>query len=303
MNLVTFFRLIRWKNLLLITYVFFLIKFLLFPSLNTATKLNILQFLELWLSVVLITAAGYIINDISDINTDKINKLDTIIMGKYLSITNAKKWYIGIDLIGILIGLIFSLSVNNPLIIFVFVGTSLLLYWYAKHLKSRLFIGNFLVAFLITFSIILLAILDINYQVKSLNQIDTIIIIYTLSIFSFFINLSREIVKDIEDIKGDYALNMKTLPIIFGINRILKLSTILTLIPVFILLLIILNLDVYYIFLTSYLTVTCLIPLIYVSFKLWKLKSYKKIHNLSLLLKIIMFLGINSILIISLIKK
>jgi 4-hydroxybenzoate polyprenyltransferase len=283
--------------------VFFLIKFSLFPSLNTVTNLNNFQFLALWLSIILITAAGYIINDIYDVSSDKVNKPNAIIIGKYLAINNAKKWYFSISLIGNLTGLIFSLNINKPFMVVLFVGTSLLLYWYSKYLKSKPFIGNFLVAFLISFSIILIAILDINYQIKSLNQTYTILIIYILSIFSFFINLSREVIKDIEDIKGDYTLKMNTLPIVFGINRILKLSSILTLIPVFILLLIILNLDVYYIVLTIYLTVTCLIPLIYISFKLWKLKSYKKIHVLSIFLKIIMFLGINSIIIISLIEK
>jgi len=303
MKIVTFFNLVRWKNLLLITYVFFLIKFLLFPSLNTATNLSILQFLVLWISIVFITAAGYIINDIKDIGTDKINKPNAVIVSELITIEKAKQWYIYINTIGITIGIIFSLNIEKPFIAFVFIGTSLLLNWYANYLKSRPLIGNFLVSFLVAFSIILLAILDINYQTNSLYQIFTILIIYTLGIFAFFMNLAREIVKDIEDIKGDYSLNMKTLPIIFGVSRIRKTVSLLTLIPVFLLLLIILNLGIYYLALTIYLIVACLIPLIYISFKLWKLKSYKKIHKISVFLKIIMFLGINSIIIISLITN
>lgn len=302
MKLVPFLNLIRWKNLLLITYVFFLIKFLLFSSLNVVTNLNTTQFLLFWLSIILITAAGYIINDIYDIDTDLINKPDSIIIGKFLSVKNAKKLYFFINTSGILLGAILALTIKKPPVIFIFIVTSLLLNWYSKYLKSKPFIGNFLVAFLIAFSMLLIVILDINHQIKGLNQYFAIIIIYTLSIFSFFINLTREIVKDIEDIKGDYKLNMRTLPIIFGIPRIQKSISIFILIPVFLLLLIILNLDIYYLNLTIYLVITCITPLIYISFKLWKLKSYKKIHNISVFLKIIMFLGINSIIIISLIK-
>jgi len=302
MKLVHFLNLIRWKNLLLITYVFFLVKFLLFPSLNTATNLTTLQFLLFWIAIIFITAAGYIVNDINDVNTDIINKPDTIIVGKFISIKKAKNWYFFINSIGIFLGIIFSLNIKEPSFIFIFIGTSLLLNWYSKYLKSKPFIGNFLIAFLVAFSMLLIAILDINYQIENINLYLTIIIIYALSTFSFFINLIREIVKDVEDIKGDYKLNMRTLPIIFGVQRILKAVSVLTLIPIFLLLLIVLNLDIHYLALTIYLSVTCLIPLIYISFKLWKLKSYKKLHKISVFLKIIMFLGINSIIIISLIK-
>jgi 4-hydroxybenzoate polyprenyltransferase len=302
MKLVHFLNLIRWKNLLLITYVFFLVKFLLFPSLNTATNLTTVQFLLLWLAIIFITAAGYMINDINDVNTDIINKPNAIIVGKFISIKKTKSWYFFINGIGVFLGIIFSLNIREPYFILIFMGTSLLLNWYSKYLKSKPFIGNFLIAFLVAFSMLLIAILDINYQIENINQYLTIIIIYVLSTFSFLINLIREIVKDIEDIKGDYKLNMRTLPIIFGVQRILKVVSILTLIPIFLLLLIILNLDIYYLALTIYLAVTCLVPLMYVSVKLWKLKSYKKIHKISMFLKIIMFLGINSIIIISLIK-
>ncbi|MDX1828106.1 MAG: geranylgeranylglycerol-phosphate geranylgeranyltransferase [Lutibacter sp.] len=302
MKLVHFLNLIRWKNLLLITYVFFLVKFLLFPSLNTASNLTTVQFLLFWSAIIFITAAGYIINDINDVNTDIINKPDAIIVSKFISVKKVKNLYVFINSIGVFLGIIFSLNIKKPSFIFIFMGTSLLLNWYSKYLKSKPFIGNFLIAFLVAFSMLLIAILDINYQIENINQYITIIIIYALSTFSFFINLIRELVKDLEDIKGDYKLNMRTLPIIFGVQRILKAVSILTLIPIFLLLLIILNLDIHYLVLTIYLSATCLVPLIYISFKLWKLKSYKKTHKISVFLKIIMFLGINSIIIISLIK-
>jgi 4-hydroxybenzoate polyprenyltransferase len=303
MKITHFFNLIRWKNLLLITYVFFLIKFVLFTNLNTITNISNLQFIVYWLTIILITAAGNIINDIYDVEIDKINKPNTFIIGKYLEVSNAKKWYLTLNIFGNLAGIIFSISINKPFLFLIFIGTSLLLHWYSKYLKSKPLLGNFLIAFLISFSIVLIAILDINYQVKSINQIFTILFIYILAIFSFFINLLREIIKDVEDIKGDYKLKMNTLPILFGINRTLKLAFSLSLIPVFLLMLIILKLDNYYLYFTIYITIGCLIPLLYISLKLWKLKSYKKIHSLSVFLKIIMFLGINSIIIISLIEK
>lgn len=302
MKLATFFSLIRWKNLLLITYVYFLIKFLLLPSLNIATNLSTVQFLLFWGSILLITAAGYIINDIMDVTADKINKPNKILVSKFISIKKAKIWYYFFNFSGIILGILFAVIIKKPFFTFIIIGASLLLNWYSKYLKSKPFIGNFLVAFLIAFSIILLPIVAINFKINGINQNYSLFIIYALAIFSFFINLIREIVKDIQDIKGDYKMNMRTLPIIFGVNRILILCSLLTLIPVFLLCLIIFNLGIYYIFITIYLAIFCLFPLIYISYKLWKQKSYKKLQKISVMLKVIMFLGINSIIIISIIK-
>jgi 4-hydroxybenzoate polyprenyltransferase len=302
MKLVTFFNLIRWKNLLLITYVLFLIKFLLFPSLNTVTNLNTFQFLLLWLSIIFITTAGYIINDIKDFKTDAINKPKSLIINKTLSIEKAKRWYFFINTIGIIFGIIFSFQTKNPTVALIFIFTSLLLNWYSNYLKSKPLVGNILVSFLVAFSFVLLAILDINYSIKSLAQNFVVMVIYGLGIVAFFITLIREIVKDIEDIKGDNLLNMKTLPIILGIDRTKKIAVYISVILILFLIYIVSNISNNYIWLNIYLIVTCILPLLYISIKLWKIKSYKKINKLSTLLKLIMFFGVNSILIISLIE-
>jgi 4-hydroxybenzoate polyprenyltransferase len=302
MKLVSFFNLIRWKNLLLITYVLFLIKFLLFSSLNTITNLNTFQFLLLWLSIIFITTAGYIINDVKDFKTDAINKPKSVIINKTLSIEKAKRWYFFINTIGIIIGVIFSFQIKNPTVALIFIFTSLLLNWYSNYLKSKPLVGNILVSFLVAFSFVLLAILDINYSIKSLAQNFVVMVIYGLGIVAFFITLIREIVKDIEDIKGDNLLNMKTLPIILGIDRTKKIAVYISVILILFLIYIVSNISNNYIWLNIYLIVTCILPLLYISIKLWKIKSYKKINKLSTLLKLIMFFGVNSILIISLIE-
>ncbi len=302
MKLATFFTLIRWKNLFLITYVLFLIKFLLFNSFEINTNLSALQFFILWFSIICITASGYILNDILDVEVDKINKPKSVIISNTISIEKAKKYFLYINTLGIILGVIFSFYIKNPSVALIFIFTSLLLNWYSKYLKSKPFIGNFLISFLVAFSFILLAILDINYSIKSVNQYFVILIIYGLGIFAFFINLIREIVKDIEDVKGDYNLNMRTLPIIIGIERTRKITVIICVIPILFLLFTISTFDKQYIWLNVYLILTAILPLLYISLKLWKIKSYKKMHKISILLKIVMFLGVNTILIITLIE-
>ena len=124
-------------------------------------------------------------------------------------------------------------------------------------------------------------------------------IIIVLSIFAFTLNLIREIVKDIEDMKGDNFLNIKTLPIIFGIHKIKVFSSFLCIIPIALIMLLIINYSHIYKITMLYLLFFSLIPLLYFLLKIRIAKKKKDFHKLSNLLKIIMFLGISSLIIFS----
>jgi len=84
-NMIKFFNLIRWKNLALIILVQALIKYALFESFNIQLSLSDFQFILLVLATVFIAAAGNIINDIYDIETDLVNKPEKVIVGKSIS--------------------------------------------------------------------------------------------------------------------------------------------------------------------------------------------------------------------------
>ena len=299
MNSVVFLKLIRWKNLLLIIYVYLLIKFLLFPSFSIETALSLFQFFILLLSIVLITAAGYIINDIEDVISDKINKPKKLIVSKVISIEKALQWYKITNTLGIALGILFCLNIGNPTFSFIFIGTPLLLYFYAKKLKSKPFIGNFIVAFLIGFSIFILAIFEFGFLIKNEPKHLAFNIIIALSIFAFFTNLTREIIKDIEDINGDYALKMKTLPIVLGVTRAKNIALITCIFPIGLLLIIFLNYSELYKYTMLYLLITVFLPLLYTAIKLFSIKKKKNFKKISTILKITMFLGISSLIIFS----
>ena len=99
-----FFRLVRWPNLLFITLTQFLFYYcIILPSFNfgNPVKQNILQlqdFLLLSLSSVLIAAAGYIINDYFDLNIDRINKPDKIVVEKIIKTTVGH--YLALGIVG-----------------------------------------------------------------------------------------------------------------------------------------------------------------------------------------------------------
>ena len=299
MNSVVYFKLIRWKNLLLIIYTYLLIKFLFFPSFSIETALSLFQFSLLLLSIVLISAAGYIINDIEDVISDKINKPKKLIVSKVITKEKANQWYKITNTLGIALGILFCLNISKPTYSFIFIGASLLLYLYSKKLKSKPLIGNLIIAFLIGISIFILAFFEFNFILKTEPQNLAFTIIKALSIFAFCMNLTREIIKDIEDVNGDYVLKISTLPILLGITRTKNIANLTILLPIGLLLFILLNFSESYKFTMLYLLITVFLPLVYISIKLFSVKNKNDFKKISTLLKITMFLGVNSLIIFS----
>ena len=82
----TFFR---WKNLLIIILIQFLLKFVLFQKFNLSTSLNNLHFYLLTFSTICIAIAGYIINDINDVRADEINKPNKVFVGNKISLPHS----------------------------------------------------------------------------------------------------------------------------------------------------------------------------------------------------------------------
>ena len=92
MNVVKFFNLIRWKNLMLIAIMQLFTYIFLLSNTSFETPLTTILFYLLILTTLLITASGYIINDIIDVKGDLINKYHKTIITKDISISNALKY-------------------------------------------------------------------------------------------------------------------------------------------------------------------------------------------------------------------
>ena len=300
MKLAVFLRLIRWKNLLLIIYLQILLKYSLFSVVELNTNISEFQFVILLLSLILIMAAGYIINDISDLKSDLINKPQKVIVANQFSVETTQHLYLIINTLGIILGIGLSLSLQKPTYAFIFIGAPLLLYFYSKKLKSKALIGNITVSFLVALSIVTLCLFDLNFAIQNEAQQLVIYVILLLSCFAFFINLVREIVKDIEDINGDYNMKMNTLPILLGAARTKKIASFLCVFPLGVLVFIVANYASEYKLTVLYLVLFTLVPLLYVALKLLSAKTKKDFKKLSMLLKLIMFLGINALLLFSL---
>ncbi len=156
------------------------------------------------LSSVLIAAAGYIINDYYDVKIDLINKPQRVVIGKELRRRVAMFFHVIFSFAGILTGFFLSWKIG---IVNVFsVG---LLWLYSNQLKRLPFIGNFSVALLTALSIYI-----VHFIFPASH---TLVIAYAAFAFSF--TMIREIIKDMEDVKGDTAFGCRTMPVIWGIRR------------------------------------------------------------------------------------
>lgn len=267
--------------------------------------LNDWQYGLLVLSTVLLAAAGYVINNIYDVATDTINKPEDVVIGKGISETAGYNIYVALNITGVALGFILSNIILRPGFASLFILIASLLYFYATTLKQIMILGNFVVALLLSASVLIIGVFDLFPATSSENQAQMasfFSILTDYALFAFMINFIREIVKDIEDVNGDYNQGMNTLPIAIGISRAAKIAVGFAVIA-FILCLLYINIYFFQnnlLIATFYAFAFVLAPLLYFIVKIVSAKSKKDYHHLSTVLKLILLFGILSILIITL---
>ena len=290
-----FFKLIRWKNFLILMFLAALIRLALVPGFGASIEIDLLHYTLLVFSIVFIAAGGYIINDFFDVTTDSINKPNRLIIDKHITRQQALKLYSIVNLTGI--GLAFYLFLAIPveqirLIFYIIVFSPLALVVYSIWLKRLAIVGNVLISLLTGLSIFCLGTALIDEQQDP-------VVFFTIIVYgflAFLLNLCRELIKDIEDIKGDHFCRMKTLPILIGKKRsnyfIFGLLTFTILILLSLVLAYFLNLNV----LIFYAFTLIILPLILISRKVLEASSEKDYKTISFHLKLVFLSGICSML-------
>ena len=225
---------IRPLNLLIILVTMYIFKLGLINLFIQNPALNNFNYFLFVSATILITAAGYIINDIYDVKTDSVND-KKLIIGKNISKKSALNWYYILNLLSIIIIVYVSYFIGKITLALIFILTIIMLWFYSKSLKSTFLLGNLLVSGIIALSITNIYFFDI-LPVYNLNPSSEIIlkIIIVFSLFAFITNLKREIIKDVLDINGDRSIDANTLPIKLGVKStkkiIIFLNTVLILI-------------------------------------------------------------------------
>ena len=230
------------------------------------------------LSAGFAAAAGNVINDIFDIEIDKLNRPSRPLPSKIISDKEAAVLYSVLVFLSLYLGYL----VNNTALIITLIADAVL-FVYSFKLKTVPLLGNTVIA-----SLTGLAFLYGGVAVNNINYA------FVPAVFAFLINFIREIVKDMEDIKGDIANNIRTFPVLKGYrsskNLVLTLGIILIAATVYPYAVKLYKIEYFIIVMIS---VNPL--LIYSMKKLFKDHSDKSLNKVSKLLKLNMILGLTAI--------
>jgi len=170
-----------------------------------ATGTLVFSVILLMIVVMLVTAAGNVINDYYDAEIDKINRPERPIPSGAVSRDAALAYAVVLFVLGIVASI-----ATTPLCLAIAVANSALLVLYAAWLKSTPFFGNAAVSYL-SASIFLFG--------GAFAGWTGFCHMLPVAAITFLAMLSREILKDAEDIEGDRAGGADTLPIRIGVKK------------------------------------------------------------------------------------
>lgn len=296
------FRLIRLPNLIIVAVTQALIYYqllqLTFRKYSLSGTFSSFEYVLFAVATILITASGYIINDIYDIETDRINKPDKRIIQVHLSVSNAWKIYISIILTGAFISLYLAVQRYDLFYWFIYPVAIFLLYGYSRWFKGIPYLGNIIVSLFCAAvpGIFFLSEAHILKELKikdlsSFLSLHGLLLSYV--IFAFLTNLYREIVKDLQDEAGDKLANIHTAAVYFG-NKTTKFVALFIALIISIVIIYTFSQAIFsnipYLF-----AVQCLLiqmPLSVSIIKLIQAKNDKAFRNVGLWIKLIMINGL-----------
>jgi 4-hydroxybenzoate polyprenyltransferase len=309
----SFFRLIRWPNLLFIalTQCLFYCCVIL-PSLPATYyllphKLTTQLFILLVVASVFIAAAGYIINDYFDINIDQVNKPGKMVVEKIIP----RRWAILLHFVISTTGVAISLYVSCKttwIIVLANIGCTLLLWFYSTTFKKKLLSGNIIISALTAWTVIVLYFAANTTYLNTLSQPSGIIFamkrIFKFAAlyagFAFIISLIREVIKDIEDMEGDAKYNCKTMPIEWGVPAAKVFAGVWLVVLTGAIALVVFYMLLSGWWATALYCLVLILSLLWILRKLYRAQAAADYHAISSKIKLVMLAGILSILLLKL---
>lgn len=307
MKLYYIIKLMRPVNLLIIAISMFALRYLILVPVLADHGISLLitntDFAILVLGTLLIAGAGNIINDYFDIKPDRLNKHHHVIVGKHVKRREAMVSHVFFSTLGFILSAYVAIKYGIVWMLLFQVIAITLLWLYSASFKNSFLFGNLIVAFLT--ACIPLIVISFDLPVLFQSQGDSFpylntslspykeVLFITLCYagFAFFLNLIREIQKDMADIKGDKEIGARTIPIELGTAATRKIVNSLTLF-VIVLLIYIQQSFVADIISSLYILVFIILPLIISAIKLRSAKKSSQYLNASKYTKIAMAGGL-----------
>ena len=264
-KILSLFSLVRGYNIIFIIIAQIVSSIFIFSGYHNIYK--VIFDLNIWLIILSSStsiSAGYIINNFYDSSKDLINRPLKTFLEHEISGSTKLSAYIILNFLTLFFSLLVSLKA------FIFFGIySLGIFLYSIKISKYLFLRNFLSVMLVITPFFAITVYYKNFSLE----------IFTHAIFLFFVILVKELIKDLENIKGDFTMNYKTIPVVYGE----KWTKIYISLYVFFIMGISVNLIFNYeIFMMKYFYVISIPFFIAFSYLLWKhnnKKYYETLHN------------------------
>lgn len=232
-------RMLRPVNLVIVAITMTIFWFSLVQAIFFENKieplLDTLLFTALMLMTILVTAGGYVINDLQDIHTDKINKPHLQSIDHSISSKTAQIAYFVLNLLAISISAFICYKTQSFNVMALCAACILILWLYSKYFKSTILMGNVIVSLLIGLIPFIFIIVENDsfgklFEINKNAYFRAYSVILSFTFFAFVANLIREIVKDCEDLDGDKQAGVLTLATGLGLKKADILSQFLTII-------------------------------------------------------------------------
>jgi len=277
LQVLSLFSLVRGYNIVVLVLSQYLTaRFILDPQTSWLDLILDFSFFSIVTASALSTAAGYIINNFYDAAKDQINRPQKFVLEHLVSQRKQLALYLLLNVFALLFASL--VSVRAFLFFFFY---SFAIWLYSNTVKRLFWLSNLFSALLMIFPF-----WGITLYLKNFESV-----VFYHAAYLFFLILARDIVKDLENLKGDWVQRYQTLPVVFSVittKRIIALTLLLCLLPNYFLILQPLGLMHYYF--------TLGIPFLgMVLLFLWRAKDQKAylwIHNL---IKLWILIGVLSI--------
>jgi len=292
MKIISLFSVVRGYNIPVIALAQYLSAIFILSPKNIRT-LDIILDPNLFILVLassLSIASGYIINNFYDSEKDLINRPAKSMLDRLVSQKTKLIVYFGLNFFVVALALLVSWRVALFYSVYIF-----LIWFYSHKLKKYPIIGNItaaLLAVLPFFGILLY--FSKKDQFRNIESIH-FEIVFAHGAFLFLLLLIREMVKDLENLAGDFVADYKTIPVVYGEKTSKKIITFLACLTIFPVYMLIEISDVGYMDIYFY---GCMILLVFFIIRLWSSDArpqYLQLHNM---LKFLIVAGVICIVLI-----